>query len=72
VRLLHRDPAAYWVPIGSAARLVGRTHRTVRRWCDDGEVRARCDLPTRQVKVWLLDVFDADERHERRTHRKAC
>lgn len=65
------DPASYWVPIAAAAKLSGRTFRTVQGWADTGKVLAVCDVRTRRVTVWLWSVFDASDTATRRPGRRA-
>ncbi len=60
------DPEFSWIPIAAAAMLSGRTYHTVRRWAHDGHVRARCDIATRQTRVWLWSIFDTDDTTQRR------
>lgn len=63
---MRKDEAHYWVPIPAAARLVDRTHATVKRWIDDGTVESVCDVKDRRLRVLLRSVFDADRRRGRR------
>lgn len=65
------DPASYWVPIAAAAKLSGRTFRTVQQWVETGKVLAVCDVRTRKVSVLLWSVFDQSDRATRRPRKRA-
>lgn len=65
------DPASYWVPIAAAAKLSGRTFRTVQQWVDTAKVVAVCDVRTRRVTVWLWSVFDQSDAATRRPGKRA-
>lgn len=56
-----RDP---FVPIGFAAHVVGRSHRTIRTWARDGTVRRRDTAGT--VEVHAGDAARAAETKARR------